>query len=133
MPGSTTPPPPASNATLDLPAPQAGARAASGRPAAPAAPPSRPGLATRASPPALGLLVAAGGLWGVAPGVPAGPRFWATVFFVLLLWPMGLTLLGRMAGLWVQRGAVAALLLAAAGQQVANGALPLPEHVRWHA
>jgi hypothetical protein len=90
-------------------------------------------LATSAIATALGLLVAAGGLWRVAPGVPAGPRFWATVFFVLLLWPVGLTLLGRMAGLWVQRGAAAALLLAAAGQQVANGALPLPEHVRWHA
>jgi hypothetical protein len=80
----------------------------------------------------LGLLVAFAGLWQTAPDIPSPPRFWATTFFILLLWPIPLTLLGLIAGVRPQRIAGALLLLATIFQQASPGALPLPEHVRWH-
>ncbi len=90
-------------------------------------------LLTSAGATLLGLLVTVGGLWLVPPGVSPLPRFWATVFFVLLLWPVGLSLLGLMTGVRGQRAGAALLLLAAVGQHASPGAMPLPERVRWHA
>lgn len=80
----------------------------------------------------LGLLVSFVGMWQTAPGVPSSPRFWATTFFILLLWPIPLSLLGLIAGVRPQRVAGALLLLATITQQASPNALPLPEHVRWH-
>jgi hypothetical protein len=69
----------------------------------------------------------------VSPGIDPGPRFWATCFFVVLLWPVGLGLLGHIAGLRAQLGAAALLLGLTVGQQAGRGTLPLPLVVRWPA
>lgn len=89
-------------------------------------------LVTSAVTTLLGLLVSVAGLWLTATGIPSPPRFWATTFFLLLLWPLPLSLLGLIAGLRPQRVAGALLLLATVTQQASPHALPLPEHVRWH-
>src|SRR5262245_29334603 len=74
---------------------------------------------------ALALLIALGGTWAVATPVPAWPRFWATAYFVLLLWPVGLGLLGRLAGWRVQAAVAAVALVATMGQQVGRSRVPL--------
>lgn len=81
----------------------------------------------------LGLLVALGGVWVADPEVPPWPRFWATAFFTVLLWPVGLTLLGFASSMRLQVAAAAVMVVASVAQQVPRRAMLLPEQVRWSA
>lgn len=67
----------------------------------------------------------------VAPDVSPWPRFWAASFFALLLWPVGLTLVGYLFGRRAQLGAAAVVVCLSAAQQLGLGSLPLPLVVRW--
>jgi hypothetical protein len=81
---------------------------------------------------ALGLVVALAGTAGAVPAA-AWPRFWATSFFILLLWPIGLGLLGRAAGSRTQIGVAVLLLLATVAQHAGRTQLPMPAMIRWWA
>jgi hypothetical protein len=94
--------------------------------------PSGVHVAVSAGATALGLALALAGTSLAAPE-GAWPRFWASAFFVLLLWPVGLTLTGRLAGVRAQVLVAGVLLLASAVQQAGRGTVPLPEAVRWSA
>ena len=80
-----------------------------------------------------GLVVAAVGLTRPMEGIPPGARFWAVAFFVVLLWPVGLTLVAHLCGERAQVGVAAVLILATVGQVARPLAMPLPENVRWVA
>jgi hypothetical protein len=81
----------------------------------------------------LALLVALAGTWTVEPQVPPWPRFWATAYFVVLLWPVGLGLVARLAGLRAQAAVAALLLAGTVAQQSGLGSMPVPLVVRWWA
>ena len=89
-------------------------------------------IAVSAGATALGLGLALAGTSGAVPE-GAWPRFWASAFFVLLLWPVGLALTGRLAGVRAQVLVAGVLLLGSAAQQAGRAAAPLPEAVRWSA
>ncbi|HEX2036403.1 MAG TPA: hypothetical protein VHS99_19645 [Chloroflexota bacterium] len=78
------------------------------------------------------LALALAGTATVAPEV-AWPRFWATSFFILLLWPVGLALLGRIVGLRLQVTVAALLLLATAVQQCSPATVTVPSRDWWWA
>jgi hypothetical protein len=78
-----------------------------------------------------GIVLALAGTLTVEPGVDPWPRFWATVYFVLLFWPVGLLLAGRIAGWRVQAMIAGALVFLTALQQSGLGTMPLPQGVRW--
>lgn len=80
---------------------------------------------------ALVLLLALAGTRFVAAGVSPWPRFWGVVFFATLLWPIGLTLVGRVVGRPLQLAAGGLIVLLTAAQQFGSGSLPLPLVVRW--
>lgn len=94
-------------------------------------PVSRASLLVTVSAVSVALILALGGTLRVQAGIPVWTRFWGTVFFVLLLWPVGLSLLGRLAGIRVQAAAAAALLALTLVQQSGLGGMPLPLVVRW--
>ena len=80
---------------------------------------------------ALVILIALAGTRFVAPNISPWPRFWAIAFFAVLMWPIGITLAGRIAG---TRGALALACVVVSlslTQQLGAGALPLPLVVRW--
>jgi hypothetical protein len=95
--------------------------------------PWRPVLAVSAAATVLALAAALAGTRAVEPAVPAWPRFWATAYFVVLLWPVGLGLAGRLAGVRAQVAAAAVLLAATVAQQAGLGAMPVPLITRWYA
>jgi hypothetical protein len=80
---------------------------------------------------ALGCLLALLGRAAVLPGIDPWPRFWATCFFILLIWPVSLSLLGHLLGIRAQLLAAAALLALIVAQQRGQGLLPLPLVVRY--
>jgi hypothetical protein len=82
---------------------------------------------------ALAVVIAWLGHSWMAPGVDPSSRFWATSFFVALLWPIGLSLAGHILGVRVQLTAAACLLALTVAQQAGRAALPLPQAVRWSA
>ena len=90
-------------------------------------------LAVSAAATGLGLVIALAGARATEPGVSPWPRFWATAYFVLLLWPVGLGLAGRLAGLRTQGAAAALLVALSLAQQFGIGSMPLPSGVRWAA
>jgi hypothetical protein len=92
----------------------------------------KPALVLSAGATGAALLVALAGTAGAVPGA-TWPRFWATLFFVLLLWPVGLGLLGRLFGLRVEAAAAAVLVLATVAQQSGQAEVPLPAAVSWWA
>jgi hypothetical protein len=96
-------------------------------------PVERSALAASGAATAAGLLVALAGTRLVAPDVSPWPRFWATAFFVLLLWPVGLGLVGALAGRRAQAGLAALLLAATVAQQSGVGSMPMPLADRWWA
>ena len=67
----------------------------------------------------------------VPPDASPWSRFWGTLFFALLLWPLGLTLVGRLFGRRAQLGAAGVIVALTAAQQLGLGSLPLPLVVRW--
>jgi hypothetical protein len=92
----------------------------------------RPILVVSTGATGVGLLVALAGTAAAAPAA-TWPRFWATVFFVLLLWPVGLSLVGRLAGLGAEAVVAALLVLATVAQQSGRAEIPLPASVTWWA
>ena len=80
---------------------------------------------------ALVLCLALAGTRFADPGIPPWPRFWGTLFFALLLWPIGLAVVGSAFGRRAQLGAASAILVLTAAQQLGLGSLPLPLVVRW--
>ena len=93
----------------------------------------RPELALAAAATGAALLVSLAGTQLVDGGVPAWSRFWAAAYFILLLWPIGLTLLGRLAGRRIEAIAAAVLLGATLLQQASPGTFPLPFVDHWQA
>lgn len=75
---------------------------------------------------ACGLLIAFLGTRTTLPNVPAWPRFWASVFFIVLFWPIGVALAERLGGRRVATSIAAVLLLASLLQQAGYGTMPLP-------
>ncbi len=75
---------------------------------------------------AAALLITLAGTLLVDPGVPPWSRFWASAFFILLLWPVGLALVGRLAGGRAEVALAALLLVASVPQQVSPGTFLLP-------
>jgi hypothetical protein len=67
----------------------------------------------------------------VSAGLSPWPRFWSTLFFALLLWPIGIALIGAVFGRRVQLAAAIAVLSLTALQQLGVGTLPLPLVVSW--
>lgn len=100
--------------------------------AAPKGAASRPAVyAVAAGAVAAGCLISLAGTRLVWPELSPWPRFWATTYFILLLWPVGLWLLGTLAG-WRAEAAAAVLLLGLTlAQQAGAGSLLLPQMVRW--
>jgi hypothetical protein len=80
---------------------------------------------------ALGLLIAVAGTRSTAPEVSPWPRFWATAYFIVLLWPAGLALVGWLAGVRAQAAAGLLLALLTVGQQLGQGSMGPPALVRW--
>lgn len=77
------------------------------------------------------IVVALGGTQFVEPGINPWARFWGIVFFALLLWPVGLTLIGHLFGYRASFAAGAAVVVFTAAQQCGAGTLPLPHVVGW--
>ncbi len=80
---------------------------------------------------AAGCLISLAGTRLVWPEVSPWPRFWATAYFIILLWPAGLWLLGTLAGWRAEAAAAAVLLGLTVAQQAGAGSLLLPQMVRW--
>jgi hypothetical protein len=80
----------------------------------------------------LGLAVAIAGTRTAVPEA-AWPRFWATAFFVVLLWPVSLALLGLVWGMRAELAAAGVLLLLTAAQHAGGPAIDVPDPatVRW--
>ncbi len=92
----------------------------------------KPALALSAGATGAAVLVALAGTAGAVPEA-TWPRFWASLFFVLLLWPVGLGLVGRIFGLRVEAVAAAVLVVVTVAQQSGRAAVPLPVAVSWWA
>ena len=92
----------------------------------------KPALVLGAGATGAAVLVALAGTAGAVPGA-GWSRFWATLFFVLLLWPVGLGLVGRIFGLRAEAVAAAVLVVATVAQQSGRAEVPLPAAVSWWA
>jgi hypothetical protein len=87
------------------------------------------GLAATAVVVAVALL----GTRAVTAGVDPWPRFWGVTFFALLIWPVGISLAGRLAGRGVQLALALAAVVLTAAQQRGAGSLPIPLVQSWYA
>jgi hypothetical protein len=79
---------------------------------------------------ACGLAIALIGTQSTLAGIPVWPRVWASAFFIVLFWPVGLALAGRLGGRRASVALAAAFLMASVAQQSGLGSMPLPQQIR---
>jgi hypothetical protein len=79
------------------------------------------------------VVIALLGTRAVVEGINPWPRFWATVFFSLLIWPVAIVVIRRVLGRTGQIGLATLAVALTAAQQVGAGTLPIPLVQSWYA